>query len=54
LARGIAYTDPKPDIIDLLGHDESDVGFATHSPPAQATKYGPADHCVVLEGMSPV
>ena len=30
-----------------------DGGFATRSPPAQATKYGPADLCVVL-GVSPV
>src|SRR4051794_19990736 len=51
--RGNASTNPFPDIvIVLLRRDESDVGFATRSPPAQATKYSPEDQHAVLE--SPV
>jgi hypothetical protein len=47
-----ARANPEPDIV-ILRENETDGGFATRSPPAQATKYGPADHCVVLEGRSP-
>jgi hypothetical protein len=51
--RGAAFgnvpTNPFPDIvIVLLRRDESDVGFATRSPPAQATKYSPEDQHAVL------
>ena len=48
--RGIVPTNPFPDIVmTLLRRDESDVGFATRSPPAQATKYSPEDQHAVLE-----
>ena len=53
LVRRVAWAWPEPDIV-ILRENEADGGFATRSPPAQATKYGPADHHVVPGAPSPL